>query len=130
MRLICLRLLDTYRNRGEILLQARRDGLLPELVRNGHVSNDEAHTCIALYQNWSLFLQAEEWNYGLYRRCPRKPVDALVLIDTWIAAGSPRPLPIREYVASPLQFIMAVASGLAQSASDFSVFASVVDVLC
>lgn len=130
MRLICLRLLDTYRNRGEILSQARQEGMLPELVRNGHVSHDEAHICIALHQNWSLFLQAEQWNHGLYRRCPKKPIDALVLIDTWIAAGSPPPLPIRESVSRPVQFLMAITSALAQSASDFTEFSSVIDAVC
>jgi hypothetical protein len=129
MRQICLHLLETYRKRGEILSQARHLGVLPELVRNGHVSNDEAYACIALYQNWSLFLQAEQWNHGLYRRCPRKPIDALVLIDTWVAAGSPRPLPIRDYAENSGKFLMAIVSAFAQTATDFS-YASVVDLVC
>lgn len=130
MRQVCLRLLETYRDRGAILTEAHRAGLLPALVRNGHVSNDEAHACMALHQNWSLFLQAEQWNYGLYRRCPRKPIDALVLIDTWVAAGSPRPLRIRDYVENPVNFVMALLSALAQTTWDCSLVASVVDVIC
>jgi hypothetical protein len=127
MREICLRLLETYRNRGEILAEACRSGVLPELVRNGHVSNDEAYACIALYQNWSLFVKAERWNYGLYRPCPRKPIDALLLIDQWVAAGSPRALPIRDYAKSSIHCVMAVGSAIAQMVTDFG---TVVDLMC
>lgn len=130
MRGICLRLLETYRNRGAILAGAYESGLLPALVQGGHVSNDEAHACIALYQNWSLFVQAERWNYGLYRRSPRTPMEALVLIDTWVAAGSPRPLPIRDWVDSPIHFVMAITSALSQTFADYSVVGTVIDLAC
>ena len=115
LRSLRLRLLKTFRDRGELLLLAREQGLLSDLIRKHDVSHDHAYVCIALYQNWELFLQAEQWNHGLRRHCPGTPMAALVLIDKWIASGSPRPI-IREHISDyPFQFLAAITSVLSQS---------------
>ena len=121
MRQLRLRLLKAYRDRGFILLQAKADGTLTEVARKHDVSRDETYVCVALYKNWELFQQAEEWNHGLGQSCPITPMAALTLIDKWVVAGSPR----RERSSAyPIRFLAAVTSVISQM--DFAMFADFV----
>ena len=125
LRSLRLRLLGAYRDRGEMLSQARADGVLTEVTQKHDISPDEAHVCMALYRNWKLFQQAEEWNHSLGYRCPSTAMAALTLIDKWIVAGSPRAAVVRERVASyPIRFLAALPAFISQM--DFAMFADFV----
>ena len=76
---LSLELLEGYRYRGQLL--ARIKHLTP--------TSAQEDACIALYDHWDSFVQAEQWNHARQRRCPSNLADALELIVHWYRAGSP-----------------------------------------
>ena len=125
LRRLRLRLLATYRHRGKILQDAKENGTLSDVIWRNDVSHDEAYVCIALHQNWEAFLEAERWNHSLGQPCPTTPMDALVLLDSWVVARWPHPV---VHGLHPINLIAAIASVISQAS--FADILALADLAC
>jgi hypothetical protein len=83
------RLIGEDRRRGELLHQARQHGetLMLELAAKHDITPEEAYACLALYERWEQFVQAELWAFSRDEATPSNCSDALALVTRWQQRG-------------------------------------------